>query len=124
MIGRRVRQLEVEESSQRKRIGGAPRNRPLRIEALEVPDQQQPKIPARLQPRSPHGRRIKSRAQTFDEFIEWRVVQDPIQSLIERVRRRRRQVRPRDPHARLTRPALRLPMAMRESLRIAIGSGE
>ena len=64
-IRRRVREIvecsggvfveaQAQEAAQRQRIGGPPRDAALRIDALEVPDQQQPEVGARRQTRAAH----------------------------------------------------------------------
>jgi hypothetical protein len=58
VIRRRLLEAQSQEAPQRQGIGGPPRNAALRIDALEVPDQQQPEVRARRQTRAPHGRGV------------------------------------------------------------------
>ena len=51
LVPRRLVQRDVQELSEAQRIGGSPRNRPLRVEALEMAEQHHPEVPARRQTR-------------------------------------------------------------------------
>jgi hypothetical protein len=102
MIGRRLRQHQAEKLAQRERIGGPPRNRTLSIQALEIADQQQPKVAPRRQPR-PAVVRVESLAQAFDIPVEIVLVEDLIQSRVERMGSTAWQVLGHHPHRRLLR---------------------
>jgi len=92
MLGRDLVETQPQKAAERERIRRAPRNAPLGIDALEVADQQQTEIGAWRETRSSTRRRIERGALRLDERVEGVVVQDTIQSLIERVRARRRQL--------------------------------
>jgi hypothetical protein len=102
MIRWRLRQHQPEKLAQGKRIGRPPRDRALRIQAFEVADQQQPEISSRRQPR-PAVVRVESLAQAFDVVVEIVLIEDLIQSRVERMRGTPRQVLGRHPHRRLLR---------------------
>ena len=93
VVRRRFVQREVEELSEAQRIGRAPRNRPFRVQTLEVAEQQYPEIPARRQTRSADPVGVELRALLLDVGIEAGVVEHTIQSLVERVACAPRQVR-------------------------------
>ena len=103
MIGRCLRQHQPEKLAQRQRIRGAPRNGALGIQAFEIPDQQQPEVPARRQAGSADLVGIKRLAESFDVPVEVMLVEDLIQSRVERMRGSLRQVLRRHPHRRLRR---------------------
>jgi hypothetical protein len=105
MIRRRLRQHQPEEFAQGKRICRPPRDRALGIQAFEVADQQQPEIPARRQPR-PTVVRVESLAQSFDVAVEIVLIENLIQSYVERMRGTPRQILGRHPHRRLFRVPL------------------
>ena len=84
MVGRRCRRRQTEERPQTQRAGRPPRNRPLRVKAFAIPDEQQPDIPAGRQTRSAHPC-IDRRAQLLDERIEAGRVQNLLQPLVEGV---------------------------------------
>ena len=106
VVGRHLHQLHIEKSAQRKGIGRPPGNCALRIEPFEVTNQQQSKIPTGRQTGSPHRLCIKPRAQPLNMRIESGFVQNPIQTLIKRMRARRRQIVGGNPYRRLTPTAL------------------
>jgi len=97
MIGRRLRQHQPEKVAQRKRIGGTPRNRALGIQAFEIADQEQPKVPPRRQSWAPLVR-IEALAEALDVFIEVMLVKNVIQSRVERMRSTPQQIVRRHPH--------------------------
>ncbi len=78
----------------------------LRVDALEVADQQQPEVRARRQTRAAHRGRVERRALRFDERVEAVRVEHLIQSLIERMPTGDRQVVRGDPHVRCPCPIL------------------
>jgi hypothetical protein len=94
MIGRCLRQHQPEKLAQRQRIRGAPRNGALGIQAFEIPDQQQPEVPARRQAGSADLVGIKRLAESFDVPVEVMLVEDLIQSRVERMRGSLRQASP------------------------------
>ena len=91
MVRRRLRQHHAEKLAQGKRIGRTPRNRALGVQAFEVTNQQQPKVAARRQARSVLVR-IEPLAQSLDESVEVVLVENPIQSRVERMGGTARQV--------------------------------
>ena len=100
MIRRRLRQHQSEKLAQRKRIRGTPRNGALGIQAFEIADQQQAEVAARRQARSALVR-IESLAQSFDISVEVVLIENLIQSRVERMGGTARQVLGRHPHRRL-----------------------
>src|ERR1019366_1600677 len=96
------------ETPQCQRVCQTPSNAALRSDALEIPDQQSPKIDPRRQRRSPVLGRIKLRAPLLDKLVEALRLQQLIQTLIKRMPRRRCQLRVRDPQ-----PVLLLPLLAR-----------
>ena len=80
--------------------GRPPGDATLRIQPFEVADQQQPKIDARRQARSAHRLGIERRTRGLGEVVKALFLEQLIQSCIERVARRRWQLRRRHPHAR------------------------
>ena len=78
-------QRDVQELPQAQRIGGSPRHRPLRVQALDIAQQQHPDVPARRQTRPADPVGVERRALLLDEGIEAGVVEHTIQSLVERV---------------------------------------
>ena len=99
---RRFIQRQVQELANRERICGAPRDASLRIDALEVADQQQSEIHAGREAGASHGAGVKRPARSFDERVELTLVEHRVHASIERVRRRRRQLGGRDPETVLT----------------------
>jgi hypothetical protein len=84
MIGRRVRQHQPEKLAQGKRIGRPPRDRALGVQAFEIADEQQPEVAARRQS-WPAIIRVEPLAQALDEAVEVVLVEDLIQSRVERM---------------------------------------
>ena len=76
---RRLVQREVQELPDAQRIGRAPRDGPLRVQALKIAEQQQSEIAPRRQTRPPDAVGIELRALCLDEDVEARVVEDAIQ---------------------------------------------
>ena len=102
MVRRRLVQREVQELPDAQRLGRAPRDGPLRVQALKIAEQQQPEIAPRRQTRPADTVGIELRALRLDEGVEARVVEDAIQPRIERMPGTRRQIRRGDPHTRLS----------------------
>ena len=101
VIGGRLMERQAHETADRQGVGGPPRDAALRVDAFEVPDEQQPEILARRQTRPSHDRGIERATLVFREPVEAVRVQDRVQSRVERMPRRRRQVRRDDPQRRL-----------------------
>ena len=80
------------------RVRRSPRDAALRVDAFEVPDQQQPKIDARRQTQSAHRLGIKAGALRLDKIVEVMLTQQLIQTSIKRMARRRRQILGRHPY--------------------------
>jgi hypothetical protein len=85
VLGRRLVEIQAQEAAQRQRICRPPRDSALRVDPLEVADQQQAKIRAGRQTRSTDLVRVERRALRFDELVERVRVEHLIQALIERV---------------------------------------
>ena len=85
---------------QTQRIGHPPRDPPLGGQPFEIAEEQQTEIPARPETRAAHPRRVERRAQFLDEGVEACLLQDPVQTLEERMPRIRRKVRRGHPHRR------------------------
>ena len=102
MVRRRLVQREVQELPDAQRIGRAPRDGPLRVQALKIAEQQQSEIAPRRQTRPPDAVGIELRALCLDEDVEARVVEDAIQLRIERMPGALRQIRRGDPHTCLS----------------------
>jgi len=92
MIRRRLVELVVEEAPQRQRIGDAPGDGALGIEAFEVADEQATEVDAGGQ-RGPAERfGVEGSAELFGVRIEAVLVEQRVELGVERVRRRARQV--------------------------------
>ena len=102
-------QRDVQELPQAQRIRRAPRDRAFRVQALEVAEQQQPEVAPRRQTRPAHPIGVERRALALDEGVEPSLVEDAIQSFIERVASASRQVGAGHPHRRLPRAAAAFP---------------
>src|SRR6266571_2317369 len=111
--GRMVRRVLVQRNAhkapQRQRVRQPPSNPALRSDALEIPDQQRPKVNPRRQRRAPVLLRIKLRAPALDKLVEALGLQQFIQTLIERMPRSRCQLRVCDPQIFLLLPLLARP---------------
>ena len=101
VVRRRRVERHVEELPQAQRIGGPPRNRPFRVQALEVAEQQHPEVAARRQARPTDPVGIELGALLLDEGVEARRVEHTIQAFVKRMARAARQVRTGHPHRRL-----------------------
>src|SRR5258708_7243638 len=111
--GRVIRRVLVQRNAhkapQRQRIRQPPGNAALRPDALEIPDQQRPKVNPRRQRRAPVLLRIKLRRAALDQRGESLRLQQFIQTLIERMPRSRCQLRVCDPQIFLLLPLLACP---------------
>ena len=79
VLGRHLVQAQAQEAAQRERIGRAPRNPSLRIDALEIPDEPQPEVGPWHHTRASHRRGIERRTLRFDEVVEAVRVEEVIQ---------------------------------------------
>src|SRR5438270_11752267 len=109
VIRRVLVQPDARETPQRQRVRQPPGNPALRPDALEIPDQQCPKVNPRRQRRTPVLGRIKFRASLLDKLVEALRLQQLIQTLIKRMPRRCGQFRVRDPDVLLLLPLLTRP---------------
>jgi hypothetical protein len=114
-------QLETQKASHAQRIGGAPSDRALGIEPFKVPKQQHAKVPPRWQTRTPDLVGVEPLTERLDVTIEGCLVQNLIQSRVERVRDAPRQVLRGHPHGRWFGRRRRLPIAMRDTVVRRIG---
>src|SRR5207244_1603318 len=73
----------------------------LRVQPFEVAEQQQAKIPSRRQPWSPHYRRVERLALLLGKPIEAGLVEDGVQSRVERMAGRDGEIGGRNPDRRL-----------------------
>src|SRR4029077_5663362 len=105
MIRRRLRQDQSEKRAQGKRIGRPPRDGALSIQAFEIADQQQAEIATGRQPWTAVGR-VESLAESFDVPVKVTVLEDLIQSRVERMCRAPWQLVSRHPDRRLLRVPL------------------
>ena len=85
VLGRHLVQAQAQEAAQRERIGRAPRNPSLRIDAREIPDEPQPEVGPWHHTRASHRRGIERRTLRFDEVVEAVRVEEVIQTLVKRV---------------------------------------
>src|SRR5204862_4126100 len=109
VIRRVLVQRDAHETPQCQRVRQPPGNPALRSDALEIPDQQRPKVNPRRQRRTPVLLRIKLRAPAFDKLVEALRLQQLIQALIKRMPRSRCQLAVRDPNLILLLPLLARP---------------
>ena len=103
MVRRGLVQRDVQKLPQAQRIRRPPRDRPFRVQALEVAEQQQPEVAPRRQTRPADPVGVELRALTLDKGVETRLVENTIQAFVERVTPAPRQIRARYPHRRLPR---------------------
>jgi hypothetical protein len=103
MIRRRLWQLQPEKLAQRKGIRRAPRDGTLGVQAFKVADQQQAKVASGRQTRPADLVRIESLTEAFDVPVEVVLVEDLIQSPVERMGCTPRQIFGRHPHRCLLR---------------------
>ena len=111
----RLRQHQAEKLPQRKRVSCPPRDRAFRVQAFEIPDEQQPKVSTGWQPRSA-VLRVGSFAESLDVSVEVMLLKDLIQSRMERMRSATRQVVRRHPHGCLFRASPSFAHGHRQSL--------
>src|SRR3989442_12684435 len=109
MIRRVLVQSDAHKAPQRQRVRQPPGNPALRPDALEIPDQQTPKVNPRRQRRTPVLGRIELRTPVLDKLVEALRLQQLIQTLIKRMSRSRRQLGVRDPDVLLLLPLLARP---------------
>ena len=102
MVRRRLVQRKVQELPDAQRIGRAPRDGPLRVQACKIAEQQQSEIAPRRQTRPPDAVGVARRALCLDEGVEAGVVQDAIQPRVEWMPGTFRQIRRGDPHTCLS----------------------
>jgi dihydrofolate reductase len=88
----------AEKVAQRKRIGSAPGDPALGVDAFEVANQQQSEIDPGGQAGAAHRGGVEAGTLRFDEGVEAVLSQQLIQPTIEGMTRGRRQVRRRHPH--------------------------
>src|SRR6266496_4318316 len=100
---------DAHKTPQRQRVRQPPGNPALRPDALEIPDQQRPKVNPRRQRRTPVLGRIELRAPLLDKLVKALGLQQLIQTLIKRMPRSRRQLGVRDPDVLLLLPLLARP---------------
>ena len=101
MIRHGIFEAESHEAPHRQRVRRAPRDAALRINAFEVPNQQQPKVATRRQTRAAQHGRVKDSTGVFDERVEAVGIQQRVQSRVEGMPWRDRQIRRGDPQPRL-----------------------
>ena len=92
VIRRRFLQPDPQKTPQRQRVRRPPRHPALRVQSLEIPHQQQPEVHPRSQTRPPHLLRLEPPAPLLHEAVRTRLFQQLIQSLIERMSCRSRQI--------------------------------
>lgn len=109
----RLVQSDTQKIAQRQRVRRTAGDAALGVDALEITDQQQPKIDPRRQSRPAYRLRIKAASLGFGKIVEPVLAQQLIQATIKRLACGRRQVRRRDPHRRLS-IAFAFPIAMGE----------
>ena len=102
MVRRGLMEIDIQEGADTQRIGRAPCDRALRVQAFTIPEQQQPARPARRQTRPTHRGSIEPRALLLHEGVKTRIVEHTIQPLVEWMPSALWQIRRRDPHGRLS----------------------
>ena len=78
VLGCRLIEAQPEKAAQRQRVGSPPGDPTFRIDALEVPDQEQPEIGPRQQTGTADRRGVERGALRLDERVERVRVQDLI----------------------------------------------
>lgn len=101
MLGRALGHAVPQEAAQRERVGAAPGDPALAVDPFEETDEQHAHVHARRNARASFALGVEARATLFHEPIEARLREDLVQPLVERVARRTRQLRRRDPQVRL-----------------------
>src|SRR5438876_10482882 len=109
MIRRVLVQSDAHKAPQRQRVRQPPGNPALRPDALEIPDQQRPKVNPRRQRRTPVLGRTELRTPLLDKLVEALGLQQLIQTLIKRMSRRPRLLGVRDAEVLLLLPLLARP---------------
>ena len=105
MIGRGFVELDGEKAPQRDRIGQAPSDAALAVDAFEVADQQAAEVAAGRQRGTAHVRRVELLAALFGEVVEAVLVEQLVEPAIKRMGRCVWQIRGGDPQ-----PFLALPL--------------
>ena len=77
VLGCRLIEAQPEKAAQRQRVGSPPGDPTLRIDALEVPDQEQPEIGPRQQTGTADRRGVERGALRLDERVETRACPGP-----------------------------------------------
>src|SRR5205085_10835830 len=101
MVGSGLVDGDAQKTRKRSAIAAAPRDTTLPSDALEVTDEDHAEIDARRNRGPPQGGGIVRLTAFFDPAIELSFCQKLIQLLIERMPRRLRQLRRRDPQSLL-----------------------
>ena len=101
VVRRRLVQLQVQKLPNTQRVGGAPCDGALRVQAFKVAQQQQPEIPPRRQTRATDVVGIERGALRFNERVEARVIEHAVQPRVEGMPGAPREIGRRDPHGRL-----------------------
>ena len=102
MIRSALGHRQTQKTTNAQRILSPPSDAALRVQTLEVPQQQQTKVPARSKTRATHPLRVEPRTLRLHELVETRRLQNPVQPLVERMTRAARQIRSRNPQRLLT----------------------
>jgi hypothetical protein len=97
VVRRGVLKPDVQESTNRQRVCGAPRDAALGVQAFDVADQQHAEVAARREPGAAHARRVEAAARVLDVAIEARRIEDRIEPGVERMPRAGAQLRRRNP---------------------------
>ena len=95
MIGNLVAVRQPQEVAQRERVRAPPHNAAFAVDAFEIADHVHAEIPPRRQRRRAHPRRVVGLAHLFHERVEPGLLQQLLQTVVERVSRRARHLRPR-----------------------------
>jgi hypothetical protein len=109
MIGRRLVEAQAQEVAHGQRVRRPPGDPALRVEALEIADEQQAEVPAWSEAGPAHHRRVEGTTLVLDKPIKPGGAEDLIQSHVERVARRHRRLGRGNPQRR----SLALPFAHR-----------
>ena len=95
-------------------IGATPGDAALAVQTLEVTDQQHPEVNPRRNPRPAKPLGVVRPEQIFDELVEPRLGQQPVELLVKRMPRPTRQISRRNPKLRLP---LSLPSSQRHRMK-------
>ena len=104
MIGRGFVELDGEKAPQRDRIGQAPSDAALAVDAFEVTNQQAAEVAARGHRRTTHARRVELLTALFGELVEAVLVEQLVEPAIKRMSRCLGQIRGGDPEPFLPLP--------------------